>query len=217
MGKDLPLSPVPPKLTLQLDDWQGPIASELELEKYVVDGADFSGVRKLEIDGCSVVSAVLTGADISKLRCSDAKLAHIEAAGLRAADAQLLRTHIKSSRMTGIDLGQSQLEDCTFESVKLDEAGLRFAHLKRVIFKDCVLKQADFTGATLTHVSFIDCALEGTNFDRAACAFVDMRGENLAVIKGVNGLKGVHVSNEQLVELAPLMALELGLDVSNET
>jgi len=194
-----------------------PADTEVELERCSVHGVDFSDVKKLEIDGCAVSSAVLTGVAVSKLRCSDAKLTNIEAAGLRSQDGAWLRTVVKNSRMTGADLGASLFEDCTFEGVKLDEAGMRFATLKRVVFKDCVLRGADFTGANLSHVTFIKCDLEGTNFDRASCTAVDMRGEKLAEIKGVNGLKHVRVSEEQLIELAPLLALELGLDVGEET
>lgn len=211
------MSPIVPKLPTQLDSWQGMVEAELELEHCTVDGGDFSSVRKLELEGCIITSALLTGMSLDKLRCNDTVLARIEAAGLNAPEGVLLRTVIRNSRMTGADFGAALLEDCTFEAVKLDEAGLRFATLKRVVFKGCVLRDVDFTGAKLLHVNFSECDLEGANFDHAACTLVDIRGEKLVAIKGVNGLRGARISSEQLIELAPLLALELGLDVDYET
>ena len=217
MSKRAIAPPAAPKLSLQLDDWQGEAAADVELEQCLVQDADFTDVKKLEIDNCSISAATLSGATVEKLYCSDAKLTHIEAAGLSAPEAVLLRTTVSNSRLTGADLGALQLEDCSFKAVKLDDSGLRFAVLKRVAFTDCVLRGADLTGAKLSHVTFTNCDLDGANFDHAECKSVDMRGEHVATVRGVNGLKGVRVTGEQLIELAPLMAQELGLDVDPET
>ncbi len=209
--------PIIPKLLAQLDDRAAAVTRELELSDCSVTDTDFSGIRRLEVEGCRLTAVQFSSAVFDKLSLSDVIANRLEAAGMHAPEAALLRVMMKDSRLTGIDLGASLLEDCTFENVKLDESGSRFATFKRVRFENCNLRNADFSGAKLMHVSFSGCELEGANFDNAACKLVDFRGENLSTIKGALGLKGATISSEQLIQLAPLLAAEAGLDVDYET
>jgi uncharacterized protein YjbI with pentapeptide repeats len=208
--------PVVPKLLPQLDDWSGKISDEIELQTSAVQDKNFANVRRLEVEGCRLTALQLGAARFDKLRLSDVTLYRVEAAGMRAPEGSALRMVCKDSRLTGVDLGEALLEDCVFENVKLDEVGFRFAVLKRVRFVSCVLRNADFSGAKFSNVTFSACELNGANFDNATCKFVDLRGENIAAIKGVMGLKGATVSSEQLIQLAPLLAAEAGLDVDYE-
>ena len=78
-----------------------------------------------------------------------------------------------------------------------------------------MLNKADFYQAKLTHVTFSNCELEQTNFDQAVCQAADFRGENLSLVQGILGLKGAMVSQEQLVQIAPLLAAELGFVITD--
>ena len=215
------LLPAQPQLPAALDDWLSPwqqsLSQELELEQKHISKADLASRIRIEFDTCRVGDVQLTGAKLLKLKISDSVLVHIEAAGLLAPDAAWLRVLVANSRFTGADSGKAQFEDCTFDAIKFDEAAFRFATFQRVWFKDCILTNADFTGAKFTNVVFSGCTLEGAIFDQARCVSVDFRGEKLGFIKGLNGLKGAMISSEQLIELAPLMALELGLHVEDDT
>lgn len=206
-----------PKLPKQIDDWSGVADTDLELVDYAVHGVDFSQVKRLDAEGCKFSGVQLAGAVLDKLQLSDALAINIEAAGLRAPEAAFLRLTAQHSRFTGADMGAAQLEDCTFEDTKFDEAGLRFAKLKRVRFKNCVLRNLDFSNAKLSHVSFSDCDLDGVNFSGTTCAAVDLRGETLTNIKGVMSLKNVIVTSDQLVQLAPMLAAEVGLNVEYDS
>jgi len=209
--------PVAPKVLPLLDEWSGLIMDDLELNDYSIEEGDFTKVRRLEVEGCVISAVHFESAALDRMQISDTRLHRLDAAGMRAPEAAWLRVVCENGRFTGADLGAALLEDCIFENVKFDEAGLRFAVLKRVKFVNCVLKHADLSGAKLSHVSFSGCDFEGTNFDKATCVAVDMRGENLAAIKGVLGLKGVTVSSDQVMQLAPAFATEVGLDVDYET
>lgn len=213
------IPPQVPTLPAQLDMWSDDLAPELDLdlEDCAVQDEDFSVVQRLFADGCKFTRVQLAGTVLEKCQLSECILSRIEAAGMRASDAAWLRVATRDSRLTGADLGTAFLEDCVFKNVKFDEAGLRFATLKRVRFEDCVLRGADFSGAKLSNVTFSGCELEGANFDNAACKAVDLRGEVLTGVKGVLGLKGATISSDQLVQLAPLLAADLGLDVDYET
>jgi uncharacterized protein YjbI with pentapeptide repeats len=210
-------SPAEPKLLPKIDDWAGAVDTEIELDNVAARDKNFAHVRHLEIEGCRLEAIQLAEANLDKLRVSDAVLTRVEAAGMHANGAAALRVVLKDSRLTGADFGASLLEDCLFDNVKFDEAGFRFAACKRVRFENCVLRNADFSGAKLTNVSFSGCELKGANFDNATCKAVDLRGEALADIKGIFGLKGATISSEQLIQLAPLLAAEAELDIDYET
>lgn len=210
-------NPVPPKILAQLDGWAGDVSDEVELSECSVQNKDFSSVRRLEVEGCELAGIQFVGAKFDKLHLGDSVLSRMEAAGVRAPEAAFLRIAVTGSRLTGADFGAASFEDCVFENVKFDEAGLRFAIFKRVRFENCVLRNADFSGAKFSNVTFTNCDFEGANFDNASCRLVDLRGEDLSNIKGVLGLKGTMISSEQLVQLAPLLATEVGLDIDYET
>ncbi len=209
--------PTPASIPPRLEDWTGPVIEVIELENRKVHGIDLGPTKRLEVESCTIINVQLAGTRFDKLQLGDTALRHIEAAGMHAPEATWLRVTLSDSRLTGADFGEALLEDCVFENVKLDESGFRFATLKRVRFSNCVLRNADFSGAKFAHVSFESCEFEGVNFDNATCTTVDLRDENLSEIKGVFGLKGATVSSEQLVQLAPLLAAEAGLDVDFET
>jgi uncharacterized protein YjbI with pentapeptide repeats len=211
------ITPSKPKLLPKPSEWAGTASTELELEGCLVRDRDFAAVRRLEVEGCRLVSIEVVGATFDKLQMSDAVVSRLEAAGMRAPESSWLRIRIEDSRLTGVDIGAATFEDCTFRNVKINEAGLRFAALKRVRFENCVLRNTEFNGAKLSQVSFDGCDLEGANFDGATCKSVDLRGEPLIGIKGVHGLRGAIISSEQLMQLAPLLASEAGLDVDYET
>ncbi|HEY1835963.1 MAG TPA: pentapeptide repeat-containing protein [Candidatus Saccharimonadales bacterium] len=211
------LPPVAPKILSQLDGWAGVLAVELELAECTVRDKDFSGVQRLEAEGCKLFGVNFAGAKLAKLQTSDAVLDHIEAAGMRTSGAAGLRMVARNSRLTGADFGEGLFEDCVFEDVKFDEAGFRFSVFKRVRFVNCVLRNADFSSAKLSSVYFSGCEFEGANFDNVTCKSVDLRGEALSAIKGIFGLKDATISSEPVVQLAPLLAAAAGLDVDYET
>jgi len=211
------LSPASPKILPWLDQWHDAAADEVEITDCVVGGKDFSTVKRLEAEGCRLAGTRFAGAKLDKFQLSDTILDRIDAVGLCTSEAAFVRIVCAGSRLTGADFAESLFEDCVFENVKLDEAGLRFATLKRVRFEGCVLRNTDFSGAKLSQVSFSGCELDGANFDNVVCKAVNLHGQNLANVKGVFGLKGATISDEQLIQLAPLLAAEAGLDIDNKT
>ncbi|HSX30989.1 MAG TPA: pentapeptide repeat-containing protein [Candidatus Saccharimonadales bacterium] len=205
--------PHAPGLPAQLDTWDEGVDSNLEIDRALVRGADFSSVAKLYIDSSKLDNVALTGADLEKLECADTVITKLEAAALRAYKANLLRVVLNDSRLTGAEFAETHFEDCVFKNVKFDDVGFRFATFKRVRFENCILRAADFSNAQLAHVTFSGCDLEAANFISAECKGVDISSEDLTTIKGVLGLKGASISTEQLIQLAPLLATELGFKV----
>jgi uncharacterized protein YjbI with pentapeptide repeats len=206
-------APIAPRLAAAPTIWDGEVETETEIDDARIENTDFSSASRLSIGASHIQRATLTGTTLDRLELTDAICVKVEAAALSAYKANLLRVHISDTRFTGAEFAEGHFEDCVFRNVKLDEAGFRFAHFKRVRFENCMLRQADFSGAKLAYVTFDGCGLEGANFVSAACSGVDISGEDLTGIKGILGLKGATISTEQLMQLAPLLASELGFRV----
>jgi uncharacterized protein YjbI with pentapeptide repeats len=114
---------------------------------------------------------------------TDADCERVDASALSAYKATLLRVRMRECRFTGAEFAEAQFQDCVFCNAKL------------------------------THVTFDDCDLAKTNFTSATCDHVDISGEDLRETKGILGLKGSVISAEQLIQLAPFLASELGFHV----
>ncbi len=131
------------------------------------------------------------------------------------ADATLRETVVRRSRLTGLAMPQGSLRDVLFENCKLDLANFRFARLERVTFRTCVLGDADFSGSTQRDCRYQDCDMRAAQFSQVTLRDVDLRGSRLEGIGGLAGMRGARISNEQLLELAPALAAQLGLRVED--
>jgi uncharacterized protein YjbI with pentapeptide repeats len=210
------ITPIAPKLSSAgLDLWDEDVTVELEIDGTLVRNQDLSSVTKLYADGSRFEGVALTGALLDKCELTDVACAKLEAAALQAYKANLLRVSLSDCRLTGVEFAEACFEDCTFKNVKFDQAGFRFASFKRVRFENCMLQQADFSNAQLSHVVFVECSLNEANFVSANCSSTNITGEDLTNVKGILGLKGATISSEQLMQLAPLLAAELGFRIED--
>jgi uncharacterized protein YjbI with pentapeptide repeats len=207
--------PHAPRLDGELAPWDETVVGEVEIDHALVDGADFAGATRLIADGSRLDAVKLLGSALDKMELTDVVGIRLEAAALQTYKANLLRVSLSDCRLTGVEFAEARFEDCVLRNLKLDEAGFRFAHFKRVRFENCVLRQADFSGATFDHVTFTGCDLEGANFASANCQRMDMTTEDLTQVKGLIGLKGTTISTVQLMQLAPILAVELGFRVED--
>jgi len=207
------LRPIAPRLPAQLSAWDDEITDSLEIDNSLIRLTDFTGVARLQVDGSKLVGTLLTGLVLDKFELTDSLGTKLEAAALRTHKANLLRVMLTDSRLTGAEFAEAHIEDCTFKNVKFDEAGFRFASFKRVRFEDCMLRQADFSSAKFEQVIFTGCDLDSTNFMSAHCKDLDVTTEDLTTVKSILGLKGATISEVQLMQLAPLLAAELGFHI----
>jgi uncharacterized protein YjbI with pentapeptide repeats len=207
--------PIAPKIPPQLDAWSEDAGPEIEIDRALAKGLDCTASTKISADASRIESMVVTGAALDTFELTDVACTKLEGAAVRAYKTNLLRVALADCRLTGAEFAEGNFEDCTFRNVKFDEAGFRFATFKRVRFENCILRQADFSNAKLSQVTFTGCDLEATNFVSASCTNVDITGEDFTQVKGVLGLKGATISTEQLMQLAPLLASELGFRVKD--
>jgi len=182
-----------------------------------VKGGDWTDCTSAIIDSSKIESTLLSAVTLDKSELTDVVCTKLEAAALQAYKTKFLRVEFSDCRLTGSEFAEGQFEDCTFSNVKFDQAGFRFASLKRVRFENCNLRAIDFSNAKFSQVTFVGCDVGEANFVSASCSNVDISGQELTGIKGILGLKGSTISEEQLMQLAPLLASELGFNVNERS
>ena len=204
---------------LLLEDLASASSAQLQHE-HGLDGAvlEDADVSTWEASSVRLAEVALRRADLSATRLRALSLVDVLARSVNAANG--LWPALRTSRVTfercnlvGLDAGNGELSQTTFRDCKLDLANLRMATLRDVVFSGCSLRATDFYGATLRSVSFAGCELHETDFDRASLETVDLRGASLVDIRGIGSLSGAIVDPGQLIDLAPYLAVELGIRV----
>jgi uncharacterized protein YjbI with pentapeptide repeats len=187
-----------------------------------------------DFDG-EVLSGDLTGQDAGNARFLECTFQRCDLSDLRAPRARFSETGMYAVHGAGVDLSETQWQDCVvsgarlgavqlfgadlcrvrFDGGKVDFLNLRGATLRDVEFVDCVLTEPDFGGATMTTVSFDGCRLIQPDFSQATLKHVDLSGAELAAPRGLASLSGAIISRLQLIDLAPALAGQLGIKVTD--
>jgi uncharacterized protein YjbI with pentapeptide repeats len=173
-------------------------------------GQDASDARFL---ACRLLRCGLDGLSLRRVRIIESLLADIHGATVEMTDSTW-----RDSRLSGGRLGAAALSGATWTGVrvhgtKLGFLGLAGARLEDVIFEGCEIGGLDARSARLHSVAFIDCTVDELNLAGATLAKVDLSGARMRSLVGIESLRGAIVSSEQLIDLAPILAAQLGLEV----
>jgi uncharacterized protein YjbI with pentapeptide repeats len=188
------------------------------------DGLEFAGTDLTAQDGtgsrfmdCALTGCALDDTRLAHARVYDSRLTGIRGVGTNLADATLRDVELVDARLGGTQLHGAVLERVVVRGGKIDYLNLRAARLRDVVFEGCVLVEPDFAGARLERVEFVDCVLKEADFGAAQLKDVDLRrAAGLGIARGVERLAGAVISPAQLMELAPVLAAELGVKVAGE-
>lgn len=183
----------------------------LEFRETDFSGRDGGGARFMD---CALTGCALDGTRLSRARVLDSSLAGVRGVGTDLAEATLRDVELTDARLGGTQAHGAALERVLIRGGKIDFLNLRGARLKDVVFEGCVLVEPDFGGARLERVEFVDCALKGADLSGATLKDVDLRNASvLEIARGVDRLAGAVISTPQLLDLAAVLAAELGIRV----
>ncbi|MFF6997435.1 pentapeptide repeat-containing protein [Streptomyces sp. NPDC008313] len=186
----------------------------LEFTEADLAGQDGGGARFMD---CALTGCALDETRLRHARLLDSVLTGIRGVGTDLAEATLRDVELVDARLGGVQLHGSVLERVLVRGGKIDYLNLRRARLKDVVFEGCVLVEPDFGGARLERVEFVECVLKGADLSAAALTDVDLRGAaELDIARGVDRLAGAVISPAQLLDLAPVLAGELGIRVMGD-
>jgi uncharacterized protein YjbI with pentapeptide repeats len=194
-----------------------PLQSGFEIEDALVT-ADLSGISAAggRIARSRLAGARLAGSRLRSLRLIDVAVADADLSNADWTGAQLQRVVFERCRMTGFVGASLQAEHVVLRDCKLDLANLRRATFRRATFEGCVLDDADLAAATVRDTRFAGCRMRRLGIDDARLAGADFRGSDLAPEGDVAALRGAVIDALQLVELGPLLARGLGIEVRGD-
>jgi len=176
-------------------------------------GADAPDARFLE---CRLQRCGLDGASLRRARIAESVVSDVHAATLDLADSIWRDVEMSGGRLGAVTLVGATWTGIQVRGTHLGFINLAGAHLQDVLFEGCEIGSLDVREAQLESVAFVDCRVDELNVAGATLAQVDLSGARLRTLVGVESLRGAIVSHEQLVDLAPLLAAELGLEVRDD-
>ncbi|CBG72067.1 conserved hypothetical protein [Streptomyces scabiei 87.22] len=183
----------------------------LEFRERDLAGQDGGGARFMD---CALTGCALDETRLRRARVLDSVLTGIRGVGTDLAEATLRDVELVDARLGGVRLHGAVLERVVVRGGKIDYLNLRDARLRDVVFEDCVLVEPDFGGARLERVAFEGCALKGVDLTGVTLVDVDLRGAaSVEIARGVERLSGAVISAAQLMDLAPVLAGEMGIRV----
>jgi uncharacterized protein YjbI with pentapeptide repeats len=174
---------------------------------------DASDARFLE---CRLLRCCIDGLSMRRARIVESLLADVHGASVDFTDSTW-----RDCRMSGGRLGALALAGATWASIRVRGSKLGFvnlagARLEDVVFEECEIGGLDARAAQMRSVAFVDCTIDELNVAGATLLKVDLSGARLRSLVGVESLRGAIVSHEQLLDLAPLLAAELGIEVRRD-
>ncbi|MFE5816772.1 pentapeptide repeat-containing protein [Streptomyces sp. NPDC056479] len=183
----------------------------LEFREEDLTGQNGRGARFMD---CALKGCVLDETGLHHARILDSVLTAPRGVGTDLAESTLRDVELTDARLGGVQLHGAVLERVVIRGGKIDYLNMRKARLRDVVFEGCVLVEPDFGGARLERVEFTDCALKGVDLTGATLADVDLRGAaELEIARGVDRLAGAVISTAQLLDLAPVLAAQMGVRV----
>jgi uncharacterized protein YjbI with pentapeptide repeats len=192
-----PHGATPPNLSAE-----APTDDGLVLDEGDASNQWLSGVRVLELD--------LDRPQLVDLRFDECDLSAISANGFG-----MRRVAMRGTRLRGVALSKGQFDDGLVENCSTDEFSMRFSGLRNVVFRDCDLTGADFYQATFDHVTFEGCRLRTARFQAVTIKCLRISNCDLSGLAGALDLKGAQVDAGDLPSLAPSLAGEVGIELTD--
>jgi len=213
-----PRKPVPPSALAPATVEDHDLEAESTFDKFGFFELDLSGRRaeSVEFSQCRFRAADLSGSELTKLKLSDCLVETSNWANLRAEGGAATRVKVLDSRMTGLAWTDGLLRDVSFEQVRLDLSGWRFASFDAVRFSACNLRSADFTNADLRGAQFVGCDLTGAQFSQATMDGARFRSCVLVDIAGITSWTGAVVDQGDLIALSYALAGALGIRIAGD-
>jgi uncharacterized protein YjbI with pentapeptide repeats len=175
-----------------------------------LSGRELGGARFVE---CEFAQCTFGDTNLGGVRLIDCRWSGCNAPVLKAARGTWRGMELLGTRLGSAELYDSQWHSIRVADCKLGYLNFRHSTLQDVLFTGCQLDELDLSGATLTRVAFQECEIQTLTVTGARLKDVDLRGVQLRAINGLPGLSGATIDQAQLVELAPVLAAEAGIQV----
>jgi uncharacterized protein YjbI with pentapeptide repeats len=208
--------PRPPSLPEELPPAPEPLTDNGELDVYqcLVTGGHAGETGRGEITQALVEAADLSDTRFEPLSLTDVAIRRGDLSNAVWSGASVRRAEITGCRAVGWRLYLDIAEDLLVQGCRWELGTLHVARSKGpVVFRDCTFDGTAIRG-DLSSVVFDGCSLAGAEFGAGKASGCDLRTSRLTGARGIATLRGADITAAQAVELAGVMAAELGFRVS---
>jgi len=209
------LQPTLPASLEPLGDIADFLSDDDTIAEVSVDSESFSGLKMKQLN---INESLISKSDFSHIAIEHFDVLDAEFKGCNFTASKFPNSSwhvalIDGARCSGMMMSNSVFKNVTFKNSKLELVNFRFSRMENIVFEGCAIDDADFYNATLKNVEFINCTINSVTFASARLSNVDISKSQIEGIKGVNSLKGVTISYDQLMNLAPSLAAEAGIKI----
>jgi uncharacterized protein YjbI with pentapeptide repeats len=211
VNKDV--TPGAPTLNLRGRDLRFARFDRTDLHQADMTGANLDGASLVGADlrgvwmSCADLNALLLSDNRHAARCASARGANLSKARLaeaKMAGADLRSAKLEEARLEGAQLGHAILSGASLASARLDGADLSGAWLHGANFILASLQGADLSGAKLQAADFASASMQGASLsfaglEGASLRDAELEGANLAMARLVGAdLSGAKVQGSDL-------------------
>lgn len=191
------------------------ILSEDIISEVQIDSANLSGLtlKNTKISESIISKTNLTNIFAERFETINCNFKNCDLTTGQFPSSNWHMISIDSARLCGTQIQNSTIKNVLIKNSKLEIVNFRFSTLENIIFEDCNISDVDFYNAKLKNIEFINCTINSITFASAKMKNVDLSKSEIMEIIGTNSLKGVTISYEQLMQIAPYLAQEAGIKI----
>lgn len=156
----------------------------------------------------------LDEAKLAGLHVVDSAWVRVAASGLACPHSLWRDSEIRDSRFGLLDLSGSTLLRLMITDAKIDFLNLRGSTVREVVLTRATLGELSLTDASGTTLVLADCTIGSVELHNTRISSVDLSASRVARVDGLDSLRGVVLSGEQVLDLAPVMARHLGATIA---
>lgn len=216
MRADVPPPRLDPLILESLaEGFAGDIGAREHAEGLRFDGIDLTGadLTAASLSECLLDGVALDRAQLRAASVVETRLERLDVPGLSAPRSRWRSVELVSSRIGSAELYESTLEQVRIADCKLGYVNLRGATLRDVLVERCTIDELDLGGASGARVAFVDCEIRSLELPSTRVDDLDLRGAELHVLGGLDGLRGAALTELQLGLMLPLFAQHFGVRV----
>jgi uncharacterized protein YjbI with pentapeptide repeats len=206
----------PRRLALgELTSFEGMLAPNDEYESLLVTDGRWAvtNADHATFVGCHFLRCDLGETSFRRTRLSSCLVEETDATSADFGDTGWRDVIVSGGRFGALRAPASTWNGVRVRGAKLDFVDLTTTRLESVAFEECVIGALDLGDTRATGLTFGGCRIDEINLDGARLERVDFTGAQLGLVRGVRGLRGGRVTLAQLMDLARLLAAEIGIEV----
>ena len=187
-----------------------------------LDDLRLTAIRGAKIDvsgsntsGCEFEDVVADEFSIATSRVAETRFTTVGVPLFRMARSVFRDVEFDGGRLGAVEAYDLQGRSLHFRGCRLNYLNLRGSTLTDVAFTDCQIDELDLGQATVERMGFPGSRIGALTMHNALLKDVDLRGAELGAVNGAASLKGATISSQQLLDLAPQLARESGIQVAD--